>query len=192
MWGQQHEVDAIRAYKKSLKPGLFVEEAWIFLSSCGFLGASPDGVVCSGKRSIRLIGIASNVHIEHVRAQYAICSNDAFCCSLDSNLRPRLKDTHEYYYQIQGQMAIAKIHVCDFIIWTPNEFTVETITFNEIFWKEKCYTYLKNFYFNLVLSEIIYPKYPVIIRHLISILIINENINFVHSKHLNIVSITIT
>ena len=45
MWGQQHEIDAIRAYKKYLKQELFVEKAGIFNSSCGFLGASPDGVV---------------------------------------------------------------------------------------------------------------------------------------------------
>lgn len=59
MWGQQHEIDAIRAYKKSLKPGLYVEEAGIFVSSCGFLGASPDGVVCNGEKRIKLIGQVS-------------------------------------------------------------------------------------------------------------------------------------
>ena len=57
MWGQEHEVDAIRAYKKSLKPGIFVEEAGIFVSSCGFLGASPDGVVSSGERTIKVIEV---------------------------------------------------------------------------------------------------------------------------------------
>ena len=159
MWGQQHEVDAIRAYKKSLKPGVFVEEAGIFISSCGFLGASPDGVVSSGERTIKLIEVKCPYRARQGTVR-EICSNNAFCCSLDSNQQPRLKDTHEYYYQIQGQMAITKIHVCDFIVWTPNEFTVETIMFDEKFWKEKCYPYLKNFYFDLVLPEIIYPKYP--------------------------------
>jgi hypothetical protein len=173
MWGQQHEIDAIRAYKKSLKPKLFVEEVGIFVSYCGFLGASPDGVVCSGERLIE-VKCPYRARQGTVRE---MCSNDAFCCSLDSNLQPRLKDTHDYYFQIQGQMAVTKIHVCDFIIWTPNDITVEAITFNEKFWIEKCYPYLKKFYFDLVLPEIIYPKYPevpVITHHLISILIINK------------------
>ena len=39
-----------------------------------------------------------------------------------------------------------------------NEFTVETM-FNENFWREKCYPYLKNFYVDLVLAEI-YPEDP--------------------------------
>ena len=53
-----------------------------------------------------------------------LCSNDAFCCSIDSSSQPGLKDKHKYYYQIQGQMAITKLHTCNFIVWTPNEFTV--------------------------------------------------------------------
>ena len=55
-------------------------------------------------------------------------------------------------------MAITEIHVCDFI-WTPNEFTVETI-FNEKFLERKMLSNLKNFYFDFVLTDIIYPKYP--------------------------------
>ena len=140
MWGQQHEIDAMRAYKRSLKPRLFVEEAGVFISSCGFLGASPDGVVCSGEKTIKLIEVKCPYRARHGTVRES-CSNDAFSCSLDSNLQPRLKNKHEYYYQIQGQMAITKIHMCDFILWTPNEFTVETISFNEKIWNEKCYPY---------------------------------------------------
>ena len=72
-------------------------------------------------------------------------------------------------------MAITKIHVCDFIIWTPNDITIETIAFNEKFWIEKCYPYLENFYFDFILPEIILNtlRNPVII-HLISILIFSE------------------
>ena len=53
MWGY----DAIRTYEKFLKPVFFVEEAKPFVSSCGFLGTSPDGVVCSGERTIKLIKV---------------------------------------------------------------------------------------------------------------------------------------
>ena len=70
MWGQQHEIDAIRAYKKSLKPGLFVEEAGIFISSCGFLGASPDGVVRSGENIVKLI----EVKCPYRACQYVRCA----------------------------------------------------------------------------------------------------------------------
>ena len=113
MWGQQHEIDAIRAYKKSLKPGLYVEEAGIFVSSCGFLGASPDSVVCSGEKRIKLIEVKCPYRARQGTVR-EVCNNNAFCCLLDGNQQPRLKDTHEYCFQIQGQMAMTKIHVCNY------------------------------------------------------------------------------
>ena len=64
---------------------------------------------------------------------------------------------------------------CDFIVWTPNEFTVETITFNEKIWKENCYHYLRKFDFDIVLPEVDTLKTPVIFHHLITKLIINKN-----------------
>ena len=70
-------------------------------------------------------------------------------------------------------MAITKIHVCDFIIWTPNDITIETIVFNEKFWIEKCYPYLKNFLYSQKLFILNTLRTPVII-HLISILIFTE------------------
>ena len=79
---RKHEVDAIRAYKTFLKPGFFVEEAGIFVSSCGFLGASPDGVVSSGERTIKLIEVKCPYRARQGTV-HEICSNTAFCCSLD-------------------------------------------------------------------------------------------------------------
>ena len=78
----------------------------------------------------------------------------------DSNFQPTLKHSHEYYFQVQGQMAVTTVHVCDFVIWTPSECTIETITFDKMFWNEVCYPPLQIFYFYFLLPEIIYPKYP--------------------------------
>ena len=44
-----------------------MEEAGIFVSSCGFLGASPDGVVSSGERTIKLIEVKCPYRARHVR-----------------------------------------------------------------------------------------------------------------------------
>ena len=57
MWGQKLEIHPIRAYKKSLKPGHFMDEAGIFTSSCGFLGASPDGMVRGGEKIVELVEV---------------------------------------------------------------------------------------------------------------------------------------
>ena len=159
MWGQQHESDALNAYKKSLKPDTSLGEAGVFISSCGFLGASPDGLVSRGEKTIKLVEVKCPYKARHSTVR-EMCSDGSFYCTLDSNLQPKLKHTHEYYYQVQGQMAVIKVHLCDFVVWTPNEFTIETITFDEKFWNEVCYPPLQDFYFRFLLPEIIYPKHP--------------------------------
>ena len=72
------------------KPGLFVEEPGIFISSCGFLGASPDDVVCSGENIVRLVEVKCSYRACHGTV-WEMYSNDAFCYT-------RLKDKHEYYH----------------------------------------------------------------------------------------------
>ena len=57
-------------------------------------------------------------------------------------------------------MAVTQIHQCDFVVWTPKQCVVETIQFDKKFWTDECYPKLRDFYFNFILPEIIYPKYP--------------------------------
>ena len=159
VWGQQHEKDALVAYKQSLAPGTTVDEAGIFVSACGFLGASPDGIVMSGDKPIKLIEVKCPYRARNSTV-HEMCSDKSFHCSLDDNLQPMLKRTHDYYYQVQGQMAVSNIHQCDFVVWTPKGYTIELITFDQHFWSETCYPSLRKFYFNLLLPEIIYPKHP--------------------------------
>ena len=91
-----------------------------------------------------------------VEEMYAV---NSFCCHLVDG-EPTLKHHHDYYYQIQGQMAITGIHSSDFVVWTPLNFITITIPFEEDFWKTYCYPALKKFYFNIMLPEMVYPKYP--------------------------------
>lgn len=159
LWGQQHEADALASYKTKLDCGLTLNEAGIFISECGFLGASPDGVVTDHLEcSVCLVEVkcpykARNKSVEEMY------DDPSFCCSL-VNGEPVLKQNHDYYYQVQGQMAITGVHVCDFVVWTPTNFIIIKQTFNETFWKRQCYPLLKDFYFNIMLPEIVYPKHP--------------------------------
>ena len=51
LWGQQHESDALESYRTTVASGFTLNEAGIFISDCGYLGASADGVVkdCNNK-----------------------------------------------------------------------------------------------------------------------------------------------
>ena len=48
-----------------------------------------------------------------------------------------LKITHDYYLQIQGQMALAGATWCDFVIYTKKGVSVQRIRFDEKFWESK-------------------------------------------------------
>nr|CAI5847390.1 unnamed protein product [Callosobruchus analis] len=48
-----------------------------------------------------------------------------------------LKQDHGYYYQVQIQMAILGTTFCVFMIWSPREFFLQRIFFDEDFWRSE-------------------------------------------------------
>lgn len=38
-----------------------------------------------------------------------------------------LKKSHNYYYQVQGQLATTQLPWCDFVVWTPHGTTIQRI-----------------------------------------------------------------
>ena len=71
-----------------------------------------------------------------------------------------LKRTHDYYYQVQGQLYITARPWCDFVVWTPNHISVECIWFDSVLWSNKMYPRLKQFYMNSILPELASPRHP--------------------------------
>ena len=66
----------------------------------------------------------------------------------------RLKSTHDYYMQIQGQMAICKKDYCDFVCWTLKGIHVERIVFDaSVFTRIK--PSLDHFFQAIVLPELL-------------------------------------
>ena len=57
---------------------------------------------------------------------------------IDENNQPMLNRKHAYYTQVQGQMGVYGIKVCDFVMCTKDDIFVERITFDEGFWKKTC------------------------------------------------------
>jgi len=85
------------------------------------LGASPNQLV----QENGVFGVFGLVEIKCPDSVYGrtiqeACQNLKFCCEiLDAN--PTLKVNHEYYYQIQGQLAITGAEWYDFVVWLGNE-----------------------------------------------------------------------
>lgn len=79
------------------------------------------------------------------------CSDQTFFCG-EIDGKPKLKENHDYYYQVQGQMGVTKAMWCDFVVYTNAGMSIQRIPFNGQFWgtlKEK----LKEYYFQLYLKK---------------------------------------
>ena len=88
------------------------------------------------------------------------CSTQNFYCNLDSNGNLKLKENHQYYMQIQGQMAIGERMWCDFVVYTQKGCSIQRIYFNETFWSHLL-SKLTTFYDNCVVPEIVSPLHSV-------------------------------
>ena len=74
------------------------------------------------------------------------CSDKGFCCDyLDGNIK--LKISHAYFFQVQGQMAIAGLDWCDFVIWLgPGKLACQSIEFMPTFRHQSMLPRLVKFY----------------------------------------------
>uniref|UniRef100_A0A1X7U1U0 Uncharacterized protein n=1 Tax=Amphimedon queenslandica TaxID=400682 RepID=A0A1X7U1U0_AMPQE len=83
----------------------------------------------------------------------------AFYCEVVNN-KIHLKKSQDYYYQVQGALAITKVEWCDFVVWTTKDMHIKRIIFNQSFWNT-CYLRLKTVYLSYILLEIIYTMIPI-------------------------------
>lgn len=60
-----------------------------------------------------------------------------------------LKNSHVYFAQVQGQMAIADVSYCDFVVWTTNGIHIRRISRDDFYW-ETNKVILQKFFFEQV------------------------------------------
>ena len=61
----------------------------------------------------------------------------------------KLKTNNSYFTQCTLQMAVTNKKLCYFVIWTPYGKVIDSISFNDILWKdfkEKLIAFYKKFY----------------------------------------------
>lgn len=110
-----------------------------------FLAASPDGLIDrDGIIEIKCPFNARNIHPEHFHFDFLYEDKS-------------LKTTHNYYYQIQGLLAITNRSWCDLVIYTFVGMKVIRILRSKTFWN-KMLEKLKTFYLFYMLPEMLYPN----------------------------------
>ena len=130
-WGIDHEDAALQQYTdyqhRHGHGSLYVCNTGLYISVLHpFLGASPDGAVYDVNASGSPYGFAevkcpySKRHLTPVEAS----ESPGFCCTIQDG-QPKLRRTHPYYSQVQGQLAIGCREWCDFIIYTEKGISCE-------------------------------------------------------------------
>ena len=110
------------------KDGLVVAPAGFLISkSHPFLGASPDGAVYDPSSANEPFGFLEiKCPFKHKNATPQEAYRDpTSCCAYDNTAQQvTLKQTHTYFAQVQGQMAIGNRPWCDFVIYTMKGLSV--------------------------------------------------------------------
>ena len=103
----------------------------------------------------------------------ASLESSSFCLRTSGD-KLHLKETHQYFYQVQAQLYITRLPWCDFVVWSPNkEILVERIYYNQHFIMQAI-AKARIFYFDVFLPSIV----PCVVIHTSSSH--NDNANSFH------------
>jgi hypothetical protein len=64
----------------------------------------------------------------------------------------RLKENHQYYDQVQGQLHVLNAAACDFVVWTKKDISIVRVM-KDCTWTPNM-SKLINFYFDKVIPQI--------------------------------------
>ena len=69
----------------------------------------------------------------------------------------RLKETHNYYFQVQGQMYVAGLQWVDFVVWfgADCDIFLQRIQFDDVSWYSHHLPALNHFYRSAFLPELL-------------------------------------
>ena len=160
LWGRNNENNARVKYGEQLGVGWSVQDCGLFVSIInGFLAATPDGLVCNDGKIEGCLEIKCPFSARD-KSIHEACSVSQFFCKTDNKGTITLKQSHNYFYQIQGQLAVLNLKWCDFVVWTTKDLHIERVHFDEVFWNRQCLPKLTKFYYNIMLPELIYSRRP--------------------------------
>ena len=152
--GKQKEKVARTIYAKKMQkdvPKFTIFDAGISVHpSFPYLGVTPDGKLLdpSSAQTFGLLEIKCPFSKRNETLEQAVANKDFYITKTADKFC--LKETHAYYIQVQGQLAITGLTWCDFCVFLSesNEMCVHRINFDRNFWTDKLQPKLKQFYLN--------------------------------------------
>ena len=133
-----------------IKCGLFVDQEH------PFLGASPDGLVGEdGTFEAKCLFKMRDMTVDEAIEKFPNDVGKIF----DPNDLNKMRTTHHFYYQVQGQLHITNRQYCLFTLWTPSSIKIIRVERDDKFWDDKMKGELVSFYHNCLCPEIIDSRY---------------------------------
>ncbi|KAJ8305331.1 hypothetical protein KUTeg_015876 [Tegillarca granosa] len=116
----------------------------------------PTGLFISPEHPYLAASPAGKIPINLYEAVKTVSN---FCLELDGN-NLKLKRTHDYFYQIQGQLNITDFPWADFVVRTVNPYQIhiERIKIDKDFWLNIMLPKLHAFYHKALLPELAHPS----------------------------------
>ena len=144
--GQQSEPAATEDYMSAMQrlghSGLEVFRVGLCLHpDHEYIAASPDRLVYDPASDPHIHGLLEvkcplTLYQQDLTPREACEQIESFCCQVTSG-EVRLKRSHRYYTQVQGQLGVTGLTWCDFVIWAgPGRMSIERIDFDPVFWEE--------------------------------------------------------
>jgi hypothetical protein len=148
-FGIENEPVAAKIYAQTFGRNVY-RVGFVINPSCCFLGASPDRRVFDPDASDSpwgLLEIKCTQAESVAQCQYLVVPNKS-----ETGLK-QLKTSHEYYYQIMGQMGLTGNSWCDFFVFAQNDFHAERIYFDATAFSDMM-SKLASFYFQYFLPKV--------------------------------------
>ena len=153
-WGRSHEPAAPRTYANSRRDTKVHTCGLLVNTKFPHLGASPDALLENSNDGQGILEIKCPASDRWKNIHPGACAMDSdFYCSVDDCGMVKLKRSNQYYFQVQGQLAISGRKWCDFMVWTLKGWTVERIYVDNECWNNML-PRLKVFYVKFVLPEL--------------------------------------
>ena len=109
-YGIDYESTAVQDYENAFEKK--VVRCGIFMSECGMLGGSPDGLVDDDG----IIEIKCPYKIKDINSANDLSRLGYLHKNHEGHYE--LSDTHKYYHQVQGNLYVTNRSYCDFIVWS--------------------------------------------------------------------------
>ncbi|KAJ8926634.1 hypothetical protein NQ314_020998 [Rhamnusium bicolor] len=114
-WGRSNESVAIEIFEK--RHNVKITKSGIWLDECGFLGASPDGIIDDDT----LIEVKCPFKYKDSFFSDCLLEIKDYIVSFNGESFI-LNDAHNYYHQIQGQLHICGRKTCILALWTTKDY----------------------------------------------------------------------